>query len=66
MNRIWRIVISIVLIAILFGVVCVGVGLLTGADISRLYTRINGVYHVDMYYKWLTEDVYQWVLSLLP
>ena len=66
MNKIWRVVISIVLIAILFGVVCVGVGLLTGADISRLYTRINGIYNIDMYYKWLTVDVYQWLLSLLP
>ena len=65
MSKVWRVVVSIVLIAVLFGVVCIGVGLLTGADVSRLYTRVNNLYHIDMYYKWLTVDVYQWALSLL-
>ena len=64
MNEVWRVVVSIVLIAVLFGTVCVGVGLLTGANLTRIYSVLNGKYNIDLYYKWLTVDVYQWILSL--
>ncbi|MBQ6372289.1 MAG: hypothetical protein IJJ22_04120 [Oscillospiraceae bacterium] len=64
MSRVWRAVVTIVLIAILFATVCVGVGLLTGADFSRVYSVFNSKYNVEMYYNWLTVDVYQWFLSL--
>ena len=64
MSTAWRVIITIVLIAILFATVCVGVALLTGADFSRVYSVFNNKYNVEMYYKWLTVDVYQWFLSL--
>ncbi len=64
MSKAWRVVITIVLVAVLFATVCVGVGLLTGADFSRVYSVINNKYNVGMYYNWLTVDVYQWFLSL--
>ena len=64
MSRAWRVVITIVLIAVLFATVCIGVGLLTGADFSRVYSVFNNKYNVGMYYEWLTVDVYQWFLSL--
>ena len=64
MSRAWRVIITIVLIAILFATVCVGVALLTGADFSRAYSVFNNKYNVEMYDKWLTVDVYQWFLSL--
>ena len=41
MSRAWRAVVTIVLIAILFATVCVGVGLLTGADFPRVYSVFN-------------------------
>ena len=63
MSKVWRVIVSIVLIAVLFGTVCIGVGLLTGADIPRIYSRIDRLYNVKMYYDWLTVDVYQWLLS---
>ena len=65
MSRVWRAIVSIVLIAVLFGTVCVGVGLLTGADLSRIYTRIDRIYNVKLYYDWLTVDVYQWLLTMI-
>ena len=65
MSKVWRVVVSIVLIAVLFGVVCIGVGLLTGADIGRLYTRINNALHVEMYYNWVVNEVCPWFLSLM-
>ena len=64
MSRACRVVITIVLIAVLFATVCIGVGLLTGADFSRVYSVFNNKYNVGMYYEWLTVDVYQWFLSL--
>ena len=64
MSRAWRVIITIVLIAIQFATVCVGEALLTGADFSRVYSVFNNKYNVEMYYKWLTVDVYQWFLSL--
>lgn len=66
MSTVWRIIISIVLIAVLFGTVCIGVGLLTGANLPRIYNRIDSVYNLKAYYDWLTVDVYQWALSMLP
>ena len=64
MSKAWRVVITIVLIAVLFATVCVGVGLLTGANYSRVYSVISSRYNLEMYYNWLTVDVYNWVLSL--
>lgn len=65
MSKVWRVIVSIVLIAVLFGTVCIGVGLLTGADISRIYTRVDRLYNVKMYYDWLTVDVFNWLQSLV-
>jgi hypothetical protein len=68
MSKAWRVVITIVLIAVLFATVCVGVGLLTGANFSRVYSVFNSRYNVEanynVYYNWLTNDVYNWFISL--
>ena len=68
MSKAWRVVITIVLIAVLFATVCVGVGLLTGANFSRVYSVFNSRYNVEAnysaYYNWLTNDVYNWFISL--
>jgi hypothetical protein len=64
MSRAWRVIITIVLIAVIFATVCVGVGLLTGADFSRIYSVFDNRYNVEMYYKYVTEDLYNWFISL--
>ncbi len=49
MSKSWRVISLVVLIAILLGAVFVGVGLVTGGEWDRIYTTLDGRYHVDMY-----------------
>ncbi len=50
MKKAWRIVLTIVLVAVLLGAVCVGVGLITGADSSRIYNELDERYNVTSYF----------------
>lgn len=71
MSKVWRVIVSIVLIAVLFGTVCIGVGLLTGADISRILNRVDRFcreeYKVEVinYLDWLsnggTKELFDWL-----
>lgn len=63
MNNIWRVIVSIVLIAVLFGTVCIGVGLLTGADTGRIYSVLNNKYNLKLYYDYVTGDLYEWAVD---
>lgn len=58
----WRVVMIIVLVCIIIGAVCVGVGTLTGADPSRvtaiLERTVEERYNVDAYafiHSWIPE-----------
>ncbi len=51
----WKIILLVVLIAILLGAVCMGVGMMTGADFSRIWTTLDDKYHVEMYYQYFLE-----------
>ena len=51
----WKIILLVVLIAILLGAVCMGVGMMTGADFSRIWATLDDRYHVDMYYQYFME-----------
>ncbi len=51
----WKIILLVVLIAILLGAVCMGVGLMTGADFTRIWATLDDKYHVDMYYQYFME-----------
>ena len=76
MSKAWRVVITIVLIAVLFATVCIGVGLLTGANFSRVYSIFNSRYNVEANYNmyfdyftkdlfnYLTKDLFNWFISL--
>ena len=57
MSRSWRVISLVVLIAILFGAVCVGVGLVTGGEWDRIYSTLDARYHVDMYIDYAGEVV---------
>ncbi len=51
----WKIILLVVLIAILLGAVCMGVGMMTGADFSRIWSTLDDKYHVEMYYQYFME-----------
>lgn len=53
----WRVIISVVLIVILLGGVCIGVGVLTGADMERVYSVLDKQNNLTALYKYLTEDL---------
>ncbi len=51
----WKIILLVVLIAILLGAVCMGVGMMTGADFTRIWATLDDKYHVEMYYQYFVE-----------
>lgn len=51
----WKIILIVVVVAILLGAVCMGVGAMTGADFTRIWTTLDNRYHVDMYYQYFVE-----------
>ena len=51
----WKIILLVVLIAILLGAVCMGVGMMTGADFTRIWSTLDDKYHVEMYYQYFLE-----------
>ena len=58
MQKMWRVVISIVLIMILIGIVGIAVGFLTGADTARIYQTAednNMVNLVMRYSEWFVQ-----------
>lgn len=57
MSKSWRVISLVVLVAILLGAVCVGVGLITGGEWDRIYSTLDERYHVDMYVDYI-GDVY--------
>ena len=55
MKKAWRIIISIVLIAVLLGGVCVGVGFITGADTDRIYSVLDSRYNLTDWIAYIKE-----------
>ena len=51
----WKIILIVVVVAILLGAICIGVGAMTGADFTRIWTTLDNRYHVDMYYQYFVE-----------
>ena len=49
MNRGWRVILGIVLVAIVVGGLCIGVGLLTGADSVRIVENLDEHYQLKAY-----------------
>lgn len=64
MKKAWRVVFAIVLIAVLLGALCIGVGLLTGAKMDVIYQVLDNRYHVEVYYQYVL-DVINTVTSAL-
>lgn len=53
----WKIVIAISFTAIVLGAVCIGVGLLTGAEFDRIISTLDQRYMLTEYYNWFVEAV---------
>lgn len=49
MKRIWKTLGVVVLVVILLGAVCAGVGMIAGADISRIYSVLDAQYSITEY-----------------
>jgi hypothetical protein len=68
MQKMWRVVISIVLIMILIGIVGIAVGFLTGADTARIYQTAennNMVNLIMRYYEWIVQVFNTYKAALL-
>lgn len=57
MKKAWKIILIIVLIAILLGALCVGVGLLTGAKMDVIFSVLDDRYHIEVYYQYVLDVI---------
>ena len=57
MKKGWRVVLVIVLVAILLGAVCIGVGLMTGGDTQRIQGVLEERYHPSVYYDYAGDVI---------
>ena len=55
MKRGWYIVLVVVLVALLLGAVCMGVGFITGADTARIYSVLDDKYSITLYNDYITQ-----------
>ena len=55
MKKGWKIVFTIFLIVVVIGIVGVGVGMLTGAEFTRIYSVLDDQYHIDMSLNYFAE-----------
>ena len=57
MRRVWPIVMTVVLIVVLIGAVSVGVGLITGANMDRVFNVLDNQYNLTIYYEYITGEL---------
>ena len=50
MKKGWKVVLIIFLVVVVLGTVCMGVGMMTGAETARIYSVLDDKYHIEMYY----------------
>ena len=55
MKKGWMVISIIVLVAVLLGTVSVGVGIITGADMARIFSVLDSRYHLDLYMHYFQE-----------
>ena len=57
MKNVWKVVLAIVAIMLIIGIVAVGVGIITGADLERIHSVLDNRYHVDMYIQYAQQVI---------
>ena len=55
MKKGWRIVLVLFLVLVLLGAAALLVGYLTGADVPRIYSVLDGRYHFDAWVAWFQQ-----------
>ena len=55
MKKGWHLILGIVLVAIVVGAICFGVGLLTGADTARIIQNLDEHFRLTSYVKAYTD-----------
>ena len=61
MSKGWRIIGSLVLVLVLLGAICIGVGFMTGGDIVEVYSNLNTRYNLSGY--WTAYS--QWAVDVV-
>jgi len=57
MRKAWQIVMAVVLIVVLIGAVSVGVGLITGANMDRVFNVLDNEYNLTIYHDYITQEL---------
>ncbi len=61
MSKGWRIIGALVLVLVLLGAICIGVGFMTGGDIVDIYSTLNIRYnivgHWEQYSQWAVTTI---------
>ena len=61
MSKGWRVIGTLVLVLVLLGAICIGVGFMTGGDVAGIYSTINARHHITEYWNQWS----QWALTSL-
>ena len=67
MKKGWRIIFGVVLVAVILGGLCCGVGILTGADIDRIVLNLEEHYQLMTYvnsYTAFVTNLFQKIIHL--
>ena len=59
MSKGWRIIGTLVLVLVLLGAICIGVGFMTGGDVAGIYSTLNTRYNLTGYW----EQYSQWAIT---
>ncbi len=57
MKHVWKVVATIIAIAIILGCVCLAVGVFTGAEYDRIFSVLDARYHIVMYWDWVLQTM---------
>ena len=57
MKKGWRVILIIVLVVILLGGVCLGVGIMTGAEMDRIVTVLDKQFNLTAMIQYVTVDI---------
>ena len=51
MSKGWRIIGTLILVLVLLGGICIGVGFMTGGDVVEIYAGLNSKYNLSGYWE---------------
>ena len=57
MKKAWKVVIVIVLVIVLVGAICAGVGMLAGGNLNRIYAELDAQYSLTQIYNLLVSSL---------